>query len=443
MHLIVCSVASLIIACWAQRGGVGSPHPFKASFGDSPAPFMIDVDHEFIQETLQRVRLTRSPGELNQPELVDGPPVRVALAVRDHWIKDYDWFQTQHALNDQFTQFTTTVSMPADCRYTAPVPLHFIHHKSDHEGAIPLLFIHGWPGSFLEVGPLLPYLLDPPNASAPAFHVVAPSIPGFAFSPAPTQPGFGYIEAAHAFDALMRQLGYSQYVLQAGDAGGLIMRYQAHLYPSSVVSGLNNFWVVSPEISDLERYHAKEASDDEVAIIERMQFFISEHWGYGQIQQTRPLRLAHALTDSPVGLAIWIYDGLWPAVWDLSVLTAQEIITWTMMHWIQGPYGALSIYKQGGPLGGGFNATHFTPLPYVHQPMAISEFPKDLWYRTPLEWTQRTGNVKVRYLHETGGHFPAWENPELLAKDIWSFFGDKELSGMNVFQRYGERKGEL
>lgn len=183
----------------------------------------------------------------------------------------------------------------------------------------------------------------------PAFHVVAPSIPGFAFSPAPTKPGFGYIEAAHAFDALMQQLGYSKYVIQAGDAGGIIMRYQAHLYPDSVVSGVNNFWVVSPNESDLQLYHAGQASADETAIIDRMRYFMTSLWGYGQIQQTRPLRLAHGLTDSPIGLAMWIYDALWPSAWDVAVFTPKEIITWTMMHWIQGPYGAMSIYKQGGP----------------------------------------------------------------------------------------------
>lgn len=225
-----------------------------------------------------------------------------------------------------------------------------MHHLSNRSDAIPLLFLHGWPGSFIEVGPLLPYLLSPPNNSLPAFHVIAPSVPGFGFSPAPTKPGFGYIEAAHTFDALMQQLGYHQYVMQAGDLGGIVMRYQARLYPESVVSGLNNFWVVSPDETDISRYHANDASEDEVAIIERLEWFITHKWGYGQIQQTQPLRLAYGLTDSPIGLAMWIYHGLWPAVWDRARFTLDEIITWTMMHWIQGPYGAMSIYKQGGPI---------------------------------------------------------------------------------------------
>ena len=231
--------------------------------------------------------------------------------------------------------------------YKQPVPLHFVHHKSPREDAIPLLFIHGWPGSFLEVGPLIRRLTHPEDDKLPAFHVVAPSIPGFGFSPAPTHPGFGYIESAHSFAQLMRRLGYQKYVLQGGDAGGIIMRYQAHFYPSAVVSGLNNFWIMSPSEADLERYNAGESTEDEVSVIERLDFFFAQHWGYGQIHQTRPLRLAHSIADSPVGLAMWLYDGMWPSVEDVSVWTPQEIITWTMMHWVQGPYGPLRIYKEG------------------------------------------------------------------------------------------------
>jgi len=281
----------------------------------------------------------------------------------------------------RFEQYTTTVDIAKVSQYKEPVPLHFVHHVSPRQDAIPLLFIHGWPGSFLEVGPLINYLTHPPRDDLPAFHVVAPSIPGFAFSPAPTQSGFGYIEAAHAFDQLMRQLGYRRYVMQGGDAGGIIMRYQANLYPESVVSGLNSFWTVSPSEEDRQRHELGETSEDEASFIGLHDWFIGEHWGYGQIQQTRPLRLGFAITDSPIGLAMWLYDAMWPGVENVEVWTPQEIITWTMMHWIQGPYGALRIYKEGAAAGA-FNATGFHNLPYVKQPIGISEFPKDIFYRT-------------------------------------------------------------
>ncbi|RYO96866.1 hypothetical protein DL765_011439 [Monosporascus sp. GIB2] len=369
----------------------------------------IRVDNEFIEATKQRVALTRTPIGIPELEDQEGPPVHNATAVRDYWVNEYDWFEEQESINNQFLQFTTTVDISARSGYKESVPLHFVHHTSPREDAIPLLFIHGWPGSFIEIGPTISSLTHPPNSSLPAFHVVAPSIPGFAFSPAPTKPGYGYIEAAHTFNELMLQLGYDRYVIQGGDAGGIIMRYQASLYPSSVVSGLNNFWVTSPSEADLERYRSGKTSEDETAVIELLESFVTQHFGYGQIQQTRPLRLGYALTDSPVGLAMWIDDAIYNGLWDPAFYGPRELITMAMMHWIQGPYGATRIYKEG------------------------SLFPKDIWYRTPLDWARRTGNVKVRYVHETGGHFPAWENPDLLLQDIWAFFGDRVLSDTRTF----------
>ncbi|RYP53552.1 hypothetical protein DL768_001507 [Monosporascus sp. mg162] len=417
--------------------GTTAAHPdrslnFHGTFGHSPSPFTIKVNQEFIEATKQRVALTRTPIGIPELEAQEGPPVQNATAVREYWVNEYDWLEEEESINKQFLQFTTTIDISAHSDYEEPVPLHFVHHTSPRKDAIPLLFIHGWPGSFIEIGPTIGSLTHPPNSSLPAFHVVAPSIPGFAFSPAPTKPGYGYIEAAHTFNELMLQLGYDRYVIQGGDAGGIIMRYQASLYPSSVVSGLNNFWVTSPSETDMERYRSGETSEDETAVIELLESFVTQHFGYGQIQQTRPLRLAYALTDSPVGLAMWIDDAIYNGLWDPTFYGPRELITMSMMHWIQGPYGATRIYKEGS-LAGAFNLTHFHDLPYVNRPMAISQFPKDIWYRTPLDWAQRTGNVKVCYVHETGGHFPAWENPDLLLQDIWTFFGDRALSDTGTF----------
>ncbi|KAI6785803.1 uncharacterized protein J7T54_006142 [Emericellopsis cladophorae] len=408
-------VSILLLSPFAAvaRAAQDSDLNFKATFGKTPAPFQIDVDEEFIAQTKLRVGLTRLPMPIDQPDHTEGPALEDAISMS--------------LTAARFEQYTTTVDIAKVSQYKESVPLHFVHHVSPRQDAIPLLFIHGWPGSFLEVGPLINYLTHPPRDDLPAFHVVAPSIPGFAFSPAPTHPDFGYVEAAHAFEQLMRQLGYRRYVMQGGDAGGIIMRYQANLYSESVVSGLNSFWTVSPSEEDRQRHELGETSEDEASFIRLHDWFIGEHWGYGQIQQTRPLRLGFAITDSPIGLAMWMYDTMRPAVENVEVWTPQEIITWTMMHWIQGPYGALRIYKEGAATGA-FNATGFQSLPYVKQPIGISEFPKDIFYRTPLEWAQRTGNVKARYHHDNGGHFASWESPEALAEDIWAFFGDEELS---------------
>lgn len=144
----------------------------------------------------------------------------------------------------------------------------------------------------------------------------------------------------------MKQLGYSKYVIQGGDLGGLVLRHQASLYPDSVVACHSNFWVVAPNSEDLERYRDGKSTPDETATIETYEGFVKTAWSYGQIHLQRPLRLAVGLTDSPVGLAMWIYDGMWPGVGDPSFWSTEDIITWTMMHWIQGPYGAIRIYRE-------------------------------------------------------------------------------------------------
>jgi pimeloyl-ACP methyl ester carboxylesterase len=332
----------------------------------------------------------------------------------------------------RFQQFTTVVE-PVINNATYPVPLHFVHHRSNRSDAIPLLFIHGWPGSFLEVGHIIGNLTNPPNASVPAFHVVAPSIPGFGFSPAPQSPGFGPADAAHAFNELMQQLGYSKYVIQGGDFGGVTLRYQAHLFPQQVISALSNFWIIQPGDNDMQVFAEGKATPDEVAYINIIEIYINQWSGYRLIQSTEPLTIAYGITDSPLANALWIYSVMAKVVDPaLTSWTPEEIITWSMMYYIQGPYGGMRFYKEVQN-DGGFATLNFGVLPQVEVPVAISQFPYDLTYRMPLDWAQRGGNVLKRTVHSHGGHFAAYEVPELLINDIWSWFGDKELSGTKAF----------
>lgn len=300
--------------------------------------------------------------------------------------------------------------------------------------------MHGWPGSFLEVENIIATLTNPPDPSSPAFHVVAPSIPGFGFSPAPTQAGFGPVEAARAFNALMLQLGYDRYVAQAGDIGGIITRYQASLFPSNLVSLLSNFWLVSPNAQDLARYAAGEATPDETTYIGRIANYVQNNSGYRYIQSTFPLTISYALTDSPLGFALWIYSLMRTAVDPRATTwTPEDIITWSMMYTIQGPYGAARMYKEilgdqsATAQSSGGSGLDVGSFPYIEQPVGLSLFPYDLWYGLPLDWAQREGNVKARYVNALGGHFAAWEVPELLAEDMWTFFGNRSLSGTGVF----------
>jgi pimeloyl-ACP methyl ester carboxylesterase len=328
---------------------------YEATFGPEVLPFRISVDEQFLNTTKLKVSLTRFVDtELEQTDFTDGPPTKKARELAKYWAEEYDWRAVEANLNAELQQFAVVVrpsTSPAN--FMGDVPLHFVHHKSSRANAIPLLFVHGWPGSFLEVIPIIKQLTDPPEDSLPAFHVVAPSIPGYGFSPSPQVPGMGYRAVAAAFHALMTEkLGYDKYVFQGGDAGDLINRYAAHDFPESVVSGLSNFWVVPPTDEDLRmsRQHEFTEDSDEQYFCAHWSDFFRSSWGYAQIQQTRPLKLAQGLTDSPVGLAMWIYDavfaGIGPARRD-EVWTLDRVITWTMMEWLNGPYGAISLYKQG------------------------------------------------------------------------------------------------
>ncbi|OTA06390.1 hypothetical protein A9Z42_0071300 [Trichoderma parareesei] len=190
---------------------------------------------------------------------------------------------------------------------------------------------------------------------------------------------------------------------------------------------------------DRVRLAQGKAASEEADIIRRMDGFSSQRWAYGHLHQTRPLRLAHAMTDSPVGLAMWIYDVLVTCVEEenvASIWTPETVITWTMMHWIPGPYAVFSLYKHGAA-DGAISVRGIEALPYVKQPVAVSQFPHDVWYGTPLEWARRLGNVRWSAVHEKGGHFPALETPEVLVEDedMRRFFGDEEESGTAVFRQ--------
>lgn len=231
----------------------------------------------------------------------------------------------------------------------------------------------------------------------------------------------------------MQQLGYSKYVLQGGDFGGVILRYQAHLFPKQVISALSNFWIIQPVESDLRALADGQAMPDEVTYIKILETYINQASGYRLIQSTEPLTIAFGMTDSPLGNAMWIYS-LMAKVVDPAIKswTPEEIITWSLMYYIQGPYGGMRFYKEAQN-DGALAALDFGILPLVEIPVAISQFPYDITYRMPLEWAKRGGNVLRRTVNDRGGHFAAYEVPDLLLSDIWSWFSDKELSGTKAF----------
>ncbi|RYP52158.1 hypothetical protein DL768_002600 [Monosporascus sp. mg162] len=319
----------------------------------------IDVDPNFIETTRLKASLTRAPVDLDVPLFVEGVPASNVTAIAEYWAHKYDWFSVQDSINRQFRHFTTTTSRLRDTNFTEAVPLHFVHHRSKRPDAIPLLFIHGWPGSFLEVGPILSGLLDPPSRREPAFHVVAPSIPGFGFSPAPTKPGFGLLEAGAAFHQLMQQLGYQQYVIQGGDFGSHTARYMGAAYPESVKSVL---------------YYG--GGELLYRVLQQSEPFTKAFWG---IEAMVPLQMGILLGDSPVGNAIWPYFGMRGLTPGYEWST-EELITWGMMLYIQGPYSSVRIYRELQREG-----TLDYAFPYVPVPVGVLQYFGDAGYGVPRD----------------------------------------------------------
>jgi pimeloyl-ACP methyl ester carboxylesterase len=319
--------------------------PFEASFSTAIIPFNISVDESFINMTTLKASLTRfvddTPG---QKEFTDGPPKRIVQDVATFWTSEYSWRDVEAGINAKFKRYTTLVTVP-DKFGDTPIPLHFAHHPSPREDAIPLLFIHGWPGSFLEIEPLIDSLTHPPNSSFPAFHVVAPSLPGYEFSPSLLKAGLGARFMGGAFNELMQKLGYAAYITQGGDFGAIVGRVMAADLPDAVVGLHSYFWVMNAAQGDLERYIAGTVTGEEKAFIETNQRFNQRLWPtFGTLSSMRPRKLSVALADSPLGLAMWIYDLLAPVTYNSDeVWVPERVITWTMMQWIPGVYATLAI----------------------------------------------------------------------------------------------------
>lgn len=212
-----------------------------------------------------------------------------------------------------------------------------------------------------------------------------------------------------------------------------ILRHQAASYPDNVVSVLSNLWSVKPTDEEWARWAANETSPAETTYLNILNTYLIDNSGYRHIQQTQPLTLAYLANDSPLGFALWIY-ALMRGIIDprTSSWTPDEIITWSLMYIIQGPYGGFRIYKEMYREGE-FQGNGLGVSPFVTQPVGVTQNPYDVAFGLPLDWARRQGNVQAIYQHEFGGHFAAYKDTEGLLQDVYRWFGDRELSGTAVF----------
>lgn len=380
----------------------------------TPVPFTINLPDSLLEETRLKLLAARFPDELSLEsgkKWTYGTPTDVVKDLVKYWINSYDWRKQERELN-KFPQFT--LDCPVEGQET--INVHFLHQRSSRPDAIPLLFVHGWPGNFTECYKLIPLLTEPSNPKAQAFHVIAPSLPGFVFSSSPTKPGFGIIQIAATLNKLMTSLGYPKYVAQGGDWGSFVCRTLGAFHVENCTAIHINMFVTPPPSKynpiEIVKYLAGGYTALEIEDLHGVQKFIDEETGYQSIQGTRPQTLNHALVDSPVGMLSWIREKM-HAWTDAYPWTSDEVITWTMLYYAPRK-PATYIYKEFLPQRARILRQH------VSAPTGVSVFPKEI-YKMPRSWASKIMNVVYWNRHSSGGHFAAHEKPELLAGDIQAF----------------------
>ncbi|KAL1857247.1 hypothetical protein Plec18167_004724 [Paecilomyces lecythidis] len=399
---------------------LGYDFPFHNS---QPVAFNISVDSTVIDEALTKARLYRPSLDLEDgtnDDLSEGPSASQMHALAAHWAENYDWYQTQDEINANFSHYAVTV--PGSPEYNHSVHLHFLHERSPSENAIPLLLIHGWPSSHLEWSQVIKPLVSPEQLTDQHFHVVAPDLPGFGFSPAPSYGGLTPSQMGFAFDHLMHVLGYDKYGVLSTDLGWWVGMWMADVASESLIGHLTDFWIQEPNATDLERFEQNKTAPDETAYINSRQAWDNKHAGYSDIQSKNPLALGQAMTDSPVGYAGYMWTPL-RAGSDGHEYSFDELITKTLIVWIQGTWGNLRAYIEF------FNAEAMnfprTKVPTGFRQWLNSGSPfKDIAYfqSPPKSWVERLVNLVYFTTHKSGGHFPAQTRPEVWVKDVRTFF---------------------
>jgi len=376
------------------------------STASSIQPFHLAVPESELLDLRRRLERTRWPDPETVGDWSQGVPLAQAKQLVEHWRTRYDWRRCEARLN-ALGQFTTEIE---------GVAIHFLHVRSKHEGAMPMILSHGWPGSVIEFLKVIGPLTDPTahgGRAEDAFHVVIPSLPGFGFSGKPTGTGWGVAKIAGAWAELMQRLGYPRYVAQGGDWGSVVTTQMGRLQPEGLAAIHVNLPVVLP--AEL----GSEFSAGEAAMLGALQDYDRWDAGYSKQQSTRPQTLGYGLADSPAGQAMWIYEKFWK--WmdcngdPLSVVDADEILDNIMLYWLSNSAASSArIYWES--YEGAFVAV---PLSL---PVGCSIFAGEI-YRAPRSWAER---CMARLIHwneiPKGGHFAAFEQPQLFVDELRDCF---------------------
>jgi pimeloyl-ACP methyl ester carboxylesterase len=381
--------------------------------------FRIEVPEETIADMRHRIEATRWPSEGLVSDRSQGVQLATLQALARYWTTEYDWRRCEARLN-ALPQFTTEID---------GAEIHFIHVRSPHEDALPLLMTHGWPGSVVELLETVGPLTDPTahgGTSEDAFHLVLPSLPGYGFSGEPTELGWNAGRVAQAWAELMDRLGYARYVAQGGDVGALVTDLMGRQAPDGLL-GIHMNLLVSvlggPQPTE---------SQEERAAAEQFATFRESGFGYFLEMATRPQTIGYALLDSPVALAAWLLDHDTDSYQKISRafvdddpagnLTRDNILDNITLYWLTGTgASAARSYWEDGQAVAEAAASGQAP-PDVSLPVGFTTFPGEIW-RTPRSWVENA-YPNVAYFNEVdrGGHFAAWEEPELFSTEMRAAF---------------------
>ncbi|MEV1159087.1 epoxide hydrolase family protein [Micromonospora chokoriensis] len=384
-------------------------------------PFRLDTPEEALTDLRRRIAATRWPSRELVTDRSQGVQLKTIQELARYWSTDHDWRAFETKLN-ALPQYTTTID---------GVEIHFIHVRSQHENALPLIMTHGWPGSVAELLGVIGPLTDPTaHGGTPedAFHLVLPSLPGYGFSGEPTDPGWDSARMARAWATLMDRLGYAGYVAQGGDVGAAVTDAMGRQAPDGLLGIHVNLLAGAIGIKD----QLPSGSEQERAAHDALNLFTMDGFGYFLEQSTRPQTIGYSLLDSPVGLAAWMLDHDTDSYYKISRafvdgepaggLTRDTIVDNITLYWLTGT-GASSArwYWEFGRFLAAAQASGQAPPP-VTVPVGFTTFPGEIW-AAPRSWVEVV-YPGVAYFNEaaSGGHFAAWEEPELFSAEVRAAF---------------------
>ncbi|MGJ5749846.1 epoxide hydrolase family protein [Streptomyces puniciscabiei] len=402
----------------AAAGDLGSSvrKPDTASKRVAVRPFHISVPEQVLTDLRRRITETRWPDRETVTDQSQGVQLATLKELAHYWSTAYNWRRTEARLNT-LPQFLTEID---------GLDIHFLHVRSRHPNALPMILTHGWPGSVLEFLKVIDPLTDPTThggRAEDAFHLVIPSMPGYGFSERPTTTGWGPDRIARAWAVLMERLGYDHYVSQGGDWGAVVSDKMAVQRPAGLLGIHVNFPATVP--ADIAKRLAcgdpapKTLSVDERAAYDKLAAFYKTGSGYSAMMVTRPQSVGYGLSDSPVGLAAWMYDKF--AAWTYSggepqrVLTKDEMLDDITLYWVTNTaVSSARLYCEN-------NANNFNAVS-VSIPAAITVFPGEI-YQAPRSWADRSYHNLIYFNRaRSGGHFAAWEVPGIFSEELRAAF---------------------